>query len=58
LYNAIITLTLSCIVFTLGSLLAAIQIAGGQYTPRIIATTLLRNIAKRRPQKVRLYLGR
>ena len=29
--------------FTLGSLLVAIQVAGGQLTPRIIATTLLRN---------------
>jgi uncharacterized membrane protein len=43
LFNAIITLTLSFIVFTFGSLLVAIQIAGGQYTPRIIATTLLRD---------------
>jgi hypothetical protein len=29
------------IVFTFGSLLVAIQIASGQLTPRIIATTLL-----------------
>jgi uncharacterized membrane protein len=36
-------LTLSFIVFTFGSLLVAIQVAGGQYTPRIIATTLLRD---------------
>src|SRR5436190_14751404 len=41
--NAIITLLLSFIVFTFGSLLIAIQVASGQYTPRIIATTLLRN---------------
>src|ERR1051325_7056342 len=41
--NAIITLSLSFIVFTFGSLLVAIQVASGQYTPRIIATTLLRN---------------
>src|SRR6516225_10513313 len=41
--NAIITLTLSFIVFTFGSLLVAIQVASGQYTPRIIATTLLRD---------------
>jgi uncharacterized membrane protein len=47
LYNAIITLTLSFIVFTFSSLLVAIQIAGGQYTPRIIATTLLRDNAIR-----------
>lgn len=43
LTNAVITLTLSFIVFTFGSLLVAIQVASGQYTPRIIATTLLRN---------------
>ena len=43
LLNAIITLTLSFIVFTFGSLLIAIQVASGQYTPRIIATTLLRD---------------
>ena len=38
-----ITLNISFIVFTFGSLLVAIQVAGGQYTPRIIATTLLRD---------------
>src|SRR5262245_31089994 len=38
-----ITMTLSFLVFTFGSLLVAIQIAGGQLTPRIIATTLLRD---------------
>ena len=38
-----ITLTLSFVVFTFGSLLVAIQVAGGQLTPRIIATTLLRD---------------
>jgi uncharacterized membrane protein len=43
LFNAVITFSLSFIVFTFGSLLIAIQVAGGQYTPRIIATTLLRN---------------
>ena len=43
MFNAVTTLTLSCIVFTFGSLLVAIQVAGGQYTPRIIATTLLRD---------------
>jgi len=43
MFNAIITLALSFIVFTFGSLLVAIQVAGGQYTPRIIATTLLRD---------------
>ena len=43
LYQTVITLSLSFIVFTFGSLLVAIQIAGGQLTPRIIATTLLRD---------------
>ena len=47
LFNAIITLTLSFIFFTFGSLLVAIQAASGQYTPRIIATTLLRDNAIR-----------
>src|SRR5690242_10707364 len=40
---AVITLTLSFTVFTFSSLLLAVQIASGQYTPRIIATTLLRD---------------
>ena len=43
LSSTVITLTLSFVVFTFGSLLVAIQVAGGQYTPRVIATTLLRN---------------
>lgn len=47
LLETIITLNLSFLVFTFGSLLVAIQIAGGQYTPRIIATTLLRDNAIR-----------
>jgi uncharacterized membrane protein len=47
LYQSVITLTLSFMVFTFGSLLVAIQIASGQLTPRIIATTLLRdNVVK------------
>ncbi|MGQ0585027.1 MAG: DUF2254 domain-containing protein [Reyranella sp.] len=41
--QTVITLTLSFIVFTFGSLLVAIQVASGQLTPRIIATTLLRD---------------
>ena len=41
--QAIVTATLSFVVFTFGSLLVAIQVAGAQLTPRIIATTLLRN---------------
>ena len=43
LYQTVITLTLSFMVFTFGSLLVAIQVTGGQLTPRIIATTLLRD---------------
>ena len=45
--ETIITLMLTFIVFTFGSLLVAIQVAGGQLTPRIIATTLLRDNAIR-----------
>jgi uncharacterized membrane protein len=41
--ETIITMNLSFVVFTFGSLLVAIQVAGGQLTPRIIATTLLRD---------------
>jgi len=45
--QAIVTATLSFIVFTFGSLLVAVQVASGQLTPRIIATTLLRdNVVK------------
>jgi uncharacterized membrane protein len=41
--QTIVTATLSFVVFTFGSLLVAIQVASAQMTPRIIATTLLRN---------------
>ena len=41
--DAVVTASLSFLVFTFGSMLVAIQIAGGQLTPRIIATTLLRD---------------
>src|SRR6185503_1086202 len=41
--NAIITATLSFVVFTFGSLLIALQVASGQMTPRIIATILVRD---------------
>lgn len=47
LLETIITMTLTFVVFTFGSLLVAIQIAGGQLTPRIIATTLLSDNAIR-----------
>lgn len=43
LFQTVVTLTLTFVVFTFGSLLVAIQIASGQLTPRIIATTLLRD---------------
>jgi uncharacterized membrane protein len=43
LYQTVITFTLSFLVFTFSSLLVAIQVAGGQLTPRIIATALLRD---------------
>jgi uncharacterized membrane protein len=41
--QVIVTATLSFVVFTFGSLLVAIQVASANLTPRIIATTLLRN---------------
>ena len=47
LLETVITLNMSFLVFTFGSLLVAIQVAGGQYTPRIISTTLLRDNAIR-----------
>ena len=43
LASTVITLSLSFVVFTFGSLLVAIQVASGQYTPRVIATTLLQD---------------
>ncbi|MGY4829104.1 DUF2254 domain-containing protein [Sphaerotilaceae bacterium SBD11-9] len=43
MFQTVITLSLSFLVFTFGSMLVAIQIAGGQLTPRVIATTLLRD---------------
>jgi uncharacterized membrane protein len=43
LLEAFVTVALSFVVFTFGSLLVAIQVASAQMTPRIIATTLLRN---------------
>ena len=41
--GTVTTLALSFTVFTFGSILVAIQVASGQYTPRVIATTLLRD---------------
>jgi uncharacterized membrane protein len=41
--DTVVTLTTSFVVFTFGSMLVAIQVASGQLTPRIIATTLLRD---------------
>jgi uncharacterized membrane protein len=45
--QTIISLALTFLIFTLGSLLVAIQVAGGQLTPRIIAAALLNNNALR-----------
>jgi uncharacterized membrane protein len=45
--QTIIGLALTFLIFILGSLLVAIQVAGGQLTPRIIASTLLSNNALR-----------
>lgn len=41
--DTIVTLTMSFVVFTFGSMLVALQVASGQLTPRIIATTLLQD---------------
>jgi len=41
--GALITATMGFVVFTFASLLLAIQVASGQLTPRIIATTLLQD---------------
>jgi uncharacterized membrane protein len=43
MHETIVSMTLSFLVFTFGSLLVAIQVASGQLTPRIIAATLLRD---------------
>ena len=43
LLETIVSATLAFVVFTFGSLLVAVQVASAQMTPRIIATTLLRN---------------
>ena len=43
LLQATVTATLTFLVFTFASLLVALQVASGQLTPRVIATTLLRN---------------
>jgi uncharacterized membrane protein len=43
LLDRIFSLNVACLVFAFGSLLVAIQVASGQYTPRVIATTLLRD---------------
>ena len=43
LFQTVVTANLSFVVFTFSSLLVAIQVASGQLTPRIIATTLVRD---------------
>ena len=56
MYQTVITLSLSFLVFTFGSLLVAIQVASGQLTPRVIATTLLRdNVVRGTRGAVRLH---
>ena len=47
LLETTVTLNMSFLVFTFGSLLIAIQVAGGRSTPRIISTALLRDNAIR-----------
>ena len=42
MYQAIVSATLTFMVFTFGALLITIQVASGQMTPRIIGLTLLR----------------
>jgi hypothetical protein len=56
--DLIVTANLSFIVFTFGSPLVAVQVAGGQHTLRIIATTLLRDngIRQRGPVSFRAVL--
>ena len=47
MYQTVITLNMSFLIFTFGSLLVAIQIAAGPLTPRVIAPPLLRdNVAR------------
>lgn len=41
--DTFVTMTIAFIAFTFSSLLVAIQVASGQLTPRIVATTLLRD---------------
>ena len=41
--ETIVSLTIAFLVFTFGSMLVALQVASAQLTPRIIATTLLRD---------------
>ena len=51
----VITSSIAFIVFTFSSLIVAIQVASGQLTPRIIATTLLRDNAIRGSVAVFVY---
>jgi uncharacterized membrane protein len=51
----IIASSIAFIVFTFSSLIVAIQVASGQLTPRIIATTLLRDKAIRRSVGLFVY---
>jgi uncharacterized membrane protein len=51
----IIASSIAFTVFTFGSMIVAIQVASGQLTPRIIATTLLRDNAIRRSVGLFVY---
>jgi len=51
----VISAAIAFIVFTFSSLLVAIQVASGQLSPRIIATTLLRDKAIRRSVALFVY---
>ena len=52
----VVTSTVAFIVFTFSSLLVALQVASGQLTPRIIATTLLPDKTIRRAVALFVYL--
>ena len=51
-----ISSSIAFIVFTFSSMIVAIQVASGQLTPRIIATTLLRDTAIRRSVGLFVYV--
>jgi uncharacterized membrane protein len=54
--GSIVTLTLTFIVFTFGFLLVAIQIAGGQLTPRHLNAEIIDFDEQGRPGHVAIHL--